>query len=178
MRRVYSNVGMELLAERVEAAVAMPFGTYLREAIVLPLNLAATTLQGSAAKDARSSVADMARIVFQLLRPNGLLDDQTIANATTVQYPGLRGVLPGYGSQDPNDWGLGFEIRSNKHPHWTGSRNSSETYGHFGQSGTMFWIDPVARLGLVALADEPFGPWAVAAWPTLSDAVLAAAQEP
>jgi hypothetical protein len=37
----------------------------------------------------------------------------------------------------------------------------------------MFWIDPVAGIGLIALADEPFGPWAAAAWPALSDAVLA-----
>ena len=34
-----------------------------------------------------------------------------------------------------------------KSPHWTGSHNSPQTYGHFGQGGTMLWIDPVARLG-------------------------------
>jgi len=154
----------------------MPFGDYLQQALGHPLELTATTLTGSAAKDGRSSVADMAHVIAQLLRPNGLLDERTIAAATQVQYPGLRGVLPGFGVQDPNDWGLGFEIRSNKQPHWTGSRNSPATYGHFGQSGTMFWIDPEANLGLVALSDEPFGPWAMAAWPTLSDAVLAAAR--
>ncbi len=37
----------------------------------------------------------------------------------------------------------------------------------------MMWVDPSVGLGLVALSDEPFGPWAAAAWPTLSDAVLA-----
>jgi CubicO group peptidase (beta-lactamase class C family) len=92
-----------------------------------------------------------------------------------VQYPGLRGVLPGFGSQNPNDWGLGFEIRGSKEPHWTGTTNSPATFGHFGQSGTMFWIDPAAQLGLVALTDRSFGPWAADAWPRLSDAVLAAA---
>jgi hypothetical protein len=38
----------------------------------------------------------------------------------------------------------------------------------------MFWIDPQVRLGLVALTDTAFGPWAAEAWPALSDAVLAA----
>jgi CubicO group peptidase (beta-lactamase class C family) len=178
IRRVYSNVGIEMLGELVEAAVAMPFSAYLREALVLPLGLQATTLDGSPAKDGRSSVADLARVVTEMLAPQGLLHPSTVADATSVQYPGLRGVLPGFGGQDPNDWGLGFEIRSSKQPHWTGSGNSIATFGHFGQSGTMFWIDPVARLGLIALTDEPFGPWAAQAWPALSDAVLTAAKRP
>jgi CubicO group peptidase (beta-lactamase class C family) len=81
--------------------------------------------------------------------------------------------VPGYGAQDPNDWGLGVEIRGHKTPHWTGTANSPGTYGHFGQSGTMAWVDPVANVGLVALTDRDFGPWAKDAWPALSDAVLA-----
>ncbi len=95
------------------------------------------------------------------------------ADASEVQYPGLRGVLPGFGAQDPNDWGLGFEIRGTKSPHWTGTHNSPRTFGHFGQSGTMLWVDPDAQLGLVALTDRNFGPWAAEAWPVLADAVLA-----
>ena len=87
---------------------------------------------------------------------------------------GYGGVLPGFGGQAHNDWGLGFEIRADKSPHWTGSANSPATFGHFGQSGTMFWIDPAVGLGLVALTDHDFGPWAAQAWPALSDAVLAA----
>ncbi len=51
-------------------------------------------------------------------------------------------MLPGFGVQRPNDWGLGFEIRDAKSPHWTGSANSGRTYGHFGQSGTFIWVDP------------------------------------
>ena len=83
-------------------------------------------------------------------------------------------MLPGFGAQDPNDWGLGFEIRGTKSPHWTGTHNSPRTFGHFGQSGTMLWIDPEAELGLVALSNRDFGPWAAEAWPVLADAVLAA----
>jgi CubicO group peptidase (beta-lactamase class C family) len=175
VRRVYSNVGIERAADLVAAGAGLPFERYLDEALVRPLGLSATSLPGSAARDGVSTVADLARVVAELLRPTGLLDPQTLTEATSVQYPGLRGVLPGFGGQAHNDWGLGFEIRDHKSPHWTGSANSPATYGHFGQSGTMFWVDPAARLGLVALTDEPFGPWAAQAWPRLSDAVLAAA---
>jgi CubicO group peptidase (beta-lactamase class C family) len=53
-------------------------------------------------------------------------------------------------------------------------RNSPSTFGHFGGAGTFLWVDPVARIALAALTDRPFGPWALDAWPALSDAVLIA----
>jgi len=173
-RRVYSNVGINRLALLVEQAVEMPFAAYLAEAVVTPLRLQSTTLPGSAAAGGLSTVDDLARVAYELLAPSGLLHPETLAEATSVQYPGLRGVLPGFGHQDPNDWGLGLEIRGTKHPHWTGTHNSPRTYGHFGQSGSMLWIDPDAGVGLVALADRAFGEWAALAWPTLADAVLSA----
>lgn len=172
-RRVYSNVGIELAAELVERATDMPFATYLDEAVLRPLGLAATSLPGSPARDGISTVADLARIAQEMLSSTGLLSAQMMGDARSVQFPGLRGVLPGFGGQDPNDWGLGFEIRSGKSPHWTGSANSPQTFGHFGQSGTMLWIDPQVRLALVVLTDRDFGDWAREAWPALSDAVLA-----
>jgi CubicO group peptidase (beta-lactamase class C family) len=172
-RRVYSNVGVELAAKLVEDATGMPFTAYLDEAVLRPLRLSATSLDGSPARDGVSSVADLAQVVQELLSPTGLLSAPTLADLATVQYPGLRGVLPGFGAQDPNDWGLGVEIRGHKSPHWTGTTNSAGTYGHFGQSGTMMWIDPAVRLGVVALTDRDFDDWAREAWPALSDAVLA-----
>ncbi|HEY2299162.1 MAG TPA: serine hydrolase domain-containing protein [Jatrophihabitans sp.] len=171
-RRIYSNVGIERAGALVEAATDMPFATYLTEAVAGPLRLRATSLPGSPARDGVSTAADLARVLHELLSPTGLLSTQTLCDATSVQFPGLRGVLPGFGAQDPNDWGLGFEIRATKSPHWTGAHNSPDTYGHFGQAGTMLWVDPVAKVGLVALTDRDFGPWAAQAWPVLSDAVL------
>jgi CubicO group peptidase (beta-lactamase class C family) len=171
-RRVYSNVGINRLAHLVEQGVEMPFADYLSEAVLRPLQLAATTLPGSAAAGGVSTVDDLARVAFELLSPTGLLHPDTLADATSVQFPGLRGVLPGFGSQDPNDWGLGLEIRGTKHPHWTSPRNSPRTFGHFGQSGSMLWVDPDARVALVSLADRPFGEWAAQAWPKLADLVL------
>jgi CubicO group peptidase (beta-lactamase class C family) len=176
VRRVYSNTGIDLAGDLVTEATGINFSSYFTQALVEPLALTNTSLPGLPSRDGISSVADIARVITELLNPSGLLSRAALADLSSVQYPGLRGVLPGFGQQDPNDWGLGFEIRGHKSPHWTGLRNSPATYGHFGQRGTMFWIDPEANLGLVALADRDFGPWAAEAWPALSDAVLAAAQ--
>jgi CubicO group peptidase (beta-lactamase class C family) len=173
-RRIYSNVGIDALADQIATAAGMSFVDYFREAVGEPLRLEATTTGALASRDGISTVADLAQVAFELLAPTGLLHPTTLAAATSVQFPGLRGVLPGYGPQAANDWGLGFEIKAAKTPHWTGATNSARTYGHFGQAGTMLWVDPDARLGLVALTDRPFGDWARAAWPTLSDTVLAA----
>lgn len=81
-------------------------------------------------------------------------------------------MLPGFGRKSPNDWGLGFELRGHKAPHWTGARSSPETFGHFGQSGTFLWVDPVAGCASVALTDLDFGEWAKEAWPAFTDAIL------
>lgn len=175
-RRVYSNVGIEFAARLVERATDMPFSDYLAGAVLDPLGMRGTYVNGSPARDGVSRVSDLARVLAELLTSTGLLAPETRADLATVQYPGLRGVLPGYGGQPHNDWGLGFEIRADKSPHWTGATNSPKTFGHFGQSGTMLWLDPDASLALVALTDRAFGEWAIEAWPRLSDAVLAAAR--
>ena len=173
-RRIYSNVGIEVMGERVEHASGIPFADYVHQAVFEPLAMTGSSLAGSPARDGISTVDDFSSLLASLVAgPSGWLHATTLDAATTVQFPGLRGVVPGYGMQNPNDWGLGFEIRSAKSPHWTGSTNSPATYGHFGQAGTMFWVDPTAGLGLVALTDRDFGPWAAQAWPQLSDAVLA-----
>jgi CubicO group peptidase (beta-lactamase class C family) len=89
-----------------------------------------------------------------------------------VQFPGLDGVLPGFGRQEPNDWGLTFELRDHKSPHWTGSTNSPRTFGHFGQSGTFLWIDPDLGAACGVLTNRDFGDWAKAVWPAFSDSVV------
>lgn len=172
-RRIYSNAGFEALGELLYAESGIPFADYLDEAVFEPLGMTASRLDGSPAAGGVSTASDLSRFAAELQAPT-LLSADALAEATRVAYPGLRGVLPGYGVQPHNDWGLGFEIRDEKSPHWTGARNSPATFGHFGQSGTFLWVDPAARLALVALADRDFGPWAVGAWPPFSDGVLAA----
>jgi CubicO group peptidase (beta-lactamase class C family) len=173
-RRVYSNYGFAVLAETVQEAAGIEFSRYLTEAVLEPLGMTATRLDGGAATagyGATSTVADLAAFATDLLSP-ATVSPEMHAEAIRVQFPGLDGVLPGYGVQRPNDWGLGFEIRDSKAPHWTGARNSPASYGHFGQSGTLIWADPVARLALVVLTDRDFGDWALPLWPALSDSVL------
>jgi CubicO group peptidase (beta-lactamase class C family) len=173
-RRIYSNYGFAVLAETVQQATGIEFGGYLTEAVLEPLGMAATRLDGGAQAagfGATSTVADLAVFAGDLLTP-ATVSAQMHADATTVQFPGLNGVLPGYGQQRPNDWGLGFEIKDAKSPHWTGAKNSARSYGHFGQSGTFIWADPAAKLALVVLTDRDFGEWALPTWPSLADAVI------
>jgi len=173
-RRIYSNYGFTVLAETVERESGIEFGRYLAEAVCEPLSMTSTRLDGGAEAagfGVSSTVADLASFARELLRP-AIVSPQMHADATTVQFPGLDGVLPGYGVQRPNDWGLGFEIRDAKSPHWTGTLNSASTYGHFGQSGTFIWVDAEADLALVVLTDRDFGEWALEIWPALSDAVI------
>jgi CubicO group peptidase (beta-lactamase class C family) len=133
-----------------------------------------TTLQlrGSAGSGASGTLADLAALAHELQQP-ARVAGETLTEATMVQFPGLAGVLPGFGRQEPNDWGLGFELRDGKSPHWTGAANAPQTFGHFGRSGTFLWVDPVAGIALGALTDLAFGDWAIDAWPRLADAVLA-----
>jgi CubicO group peptidase (beta-lactamase class C family) len=173
-RRVYSNYGFAVLAETIQQASAIEFDRYLTEAVFEPLRMTATRLDGGAQAagfGATSTVADLAAFAGDLLCP-ATVSPEMHAEATAVQFPGLEGVLPGYGVQRPNDWGLGFEIRDAKTPHWTGAKNSAQTFGHFGQTGTFIWADPVPKLALVVLTDRDFGPWALPIWPALADAVI------
>ena len=170
-RRVYSNVGFETLAEHIAERAEMPFAAYLAAGLLQPLGMRAE-LRGSPAADLHGSLDDLLLFAGELQQPT-LVAPETLAEATTVQFPGLAGVLPDLGRFDPNDWGLGFELRDDKSPHWTGARNSPRTFGHFGGSGTFLWVDPDAQLALGVLTDREFGGWAKEAWPRLSDAVLA-----
>lgn len=170
-RRIYSDAGFDVLGETLAARAEMPFGEYLRAAVLEPLGLRAR-LDGRPGSGLHGSLDDLLALGRELLVPT-LVSSETLAEATAVQFPGLVGVLPGFGRQEPNDWGLGFELRDRKSPHWTGSRNSGRTFGHFGRSGAFLWVDPDAGVALGCLADLDFGEWAIAAWPALSDAVLA-----
>jgi CubicO group peptidase (beta-lactamase class C family) len=172
-RRIYSNTGFEQLAAHVERAAGMAFADYVREGVCEPLGMRAE-LRGSPASRMHGTLDDMLLLAQELLAPT-LVAPETLAEATTVQFAGLGGVLPGFGRWDPNDWGLGFELKDAKSPHWTGARNSPRTFGHFGGAGTFLWIDPERRLACALLTDREFGDWALEAWPRLSDDVLAEA---
>ena len=170
-RRIYSNAGIEAAAELVAARAEMPFAEYLRASVLEPLSLVGE-LRSSPAWGYTGPLDDLLKLGRELLAPT-LVVPETLAEATSTQFPGLAGVLPSWGRMDPNDWGLAFELRDEKQPHWTGARNSPRTFGHFGAAGTFLWVDPDAGVACCVLTDREFGDWAKEAWPRLSDAVLA-----
>jgi CubicO group peptidase (beta-lactamase class C family) len=172
-RRIYSNPGYDVLGEIVADRTGRPFGEVLSEWVLGPLGMQHTHLVDRPSQGLEGPLADLARFAHELLRPT-LVHAATLAEATTVAFPGLSGVVPGVGRYDPCDWGLGFELHDGKAAHWMGQRNSPASYGHFGGTGTFLWIDPDVQTGLIALTDRDFGAWALEAWPRISDEVLAA----
>ena len=172
-RRIYSNRGIEIVADIIAARSGQPFERLLADEVCLPLGMTGTRLEGSPAWGAVGPLSDLMNLAVELASPS-LVDDDLLAEATRVAFPGLSGVVPGFGRQPNCDWGLGFEIKDSKTPHWTGARNSPRTFGHYGRSGSFLWVDPEAGLTCAALADRDFGEWAKQAWPRFSDDLLAA----
>jgi CubicO group peptidase (beta-lactamase class C family) len=169
IRRIYSNTGFDVLGDFVAERAEMPFDEYLRRAVLDPLGMQAD-LRGPPASGLWGTLDDLLLLEGELEAPT-LVAPETLAEATSVQFPGLAGVIPEMGRFDPNDWGLGFELKDEKPGHWSGTKTSPRTFGHWGGSGTFLWVDPEAELALGVLTDLEFGAWAKEAWPRLSDAV-------
>ena len=170
-RRLYSNYGIEVAATLVAERAQMPFAEYLRGAVLDPLGLVGE-LHGSPAWGYRGPLDDLLRLGGELLAPT-VVAQESLDEATSVQFPGLAGVLPSWGRMEPNDWGLAFELRDDKSPHWTSAYNSPRTFGHFGAAGTFVWVDPELGAACGVLTDKEFGDWAIEAWPRFSDRVVA-----
>ena len=177
-RRIYSNVGFRVLAEAVADAAGTSFAGWLSASVLDPLEMSATRLvhrrgiDGDPAAGAASTLDDLARLARCLLdRGDPVVGRELFAEATTVQFPGLAGLVPGVGRFDPCDWGLGFELHDAKRPHWMGDRRSPSAFGHFGATGCFLWVDPDAGLAAAAVTDRDFddAKWAMSAWPPWSD---------
>jgi len=182
-RRIYSNMGFRVLAEAVADAVGTTFGAWLAASVLEPLGMAATGLatrrgvEDDPAAGAISTLDDLGRLARCLLgRGTPVVGRELFSEATSVQFPGLAGLVPGVGRFDPCDWGLGFELHDGKRPHWMGDRRSAAAFGHFGVSGCFLWVDPDAELACAAVSDRPFDDdrWAMATWPAWSDRLPAA----
>jgi CubicO group peptidase (beta-lactamase class C family) len=176
--RIYSNTGIEMAADAVAAEAGMPFEEYVAVGVFEPLGMLHTSLRGSPAHGVWSTAGDLVAFLREVTDPR-LVSPELGAEATRPQYPELGGIVPGVGRFERSPWGLGFEIRGGKQPHWTGAQNSAATFGHFGGTGTMMWIDPDVRpsghLGVIALTDRPFDEWgstALASWRLLADTVI------
>jgi CubicO group peptidase (beta-lactamase class C family) len=168
-RRIYSNEAFRALADHLAARAEMPFSDYVQVAVCVPLGIGLDP-HGDPGSGMHASLDDVLAIGRELLRP-ALVAPETLDEMTSVQFPGLSGVLPDHGRFDPLDWGLGVQLNIPT-PSWMGSRVSRRAFGHFGGSGTFLWVDPEAGVVCAALTDREFAEWAKEAWPRLSDAVL------
>jgi CubicO group peptidase (beta-lactamase class C family) len=169
-RRIYSNEGFRVLAGQLETRAEMPFPDYVRAAVCEPLRLGLDPT-GDPGSGMHASLEDVLALGRELLEAT-IIAGETLAEMTSVQFPGLRGVLPDYGRFEPLDWGLGVQLNT-RPPSWMGTKTSERAFGHFGGSGTFLWVDPEHAAACAALTDREFGDWAKEAWPRFSDAVLA-----
>lgn len=167
-RRIYTNYGFEVLGEELADRVGMPIQDWIKESVLEPLGMEDTRINGSIAHSGRATADDIARLALELLNPT-LVDRELAVEATRPAFVELTGILPGYGKQQENWWGLGFEMKGAKEPHWLGETFSARTYGHFGQSGSFLWIDPEIRKAGVFLGAEKFSETHKALWPALTD---------
>src|SRR5580704_17301626 len=96
--RIYSNIGYEMLAETLAERTQMAFTDYLTGAVIAPLHMTGTALlpDSSPASGAEGPLHDLLTLATELLAPS-LVSPATMAEAASVAFPGLRGVLPGYG---------------------------------------------------------------------------------
>lgn len=167
-RRIYSNLGFELMAEYIASQVGQPFSQWATEQVIEPLELDSVSLPGSPAYGAQGNVLDVLALGSELLAPS-LISAELAAQASQVQFPGLMGVVPGYGSHKPSDWGYGYEIKGTKSPHWTPQSAAPETFGHFGASGSYLLVDPVNSLVAAFLGEKDFGETHRELWPQLGE---------
>jgi CubicO group peptidase (beta-lactamase class C family) len=174
-RRIYSNVGFQILAGCLAERSGRRWEEVVAETVTGPLGMTATSVPegGSAASAAVGPVRDLLALGRELLSPS-IISSSGLDAATQVAFPGLPGVVPGIGRFEHCDWGLGFEVKDSKEPHWTATLGSPSTFGHFGRSGSFLWVDPVAGVACATAGGPPFGPWALEKWPQLSDEVLRA----
>lgn len=178
-RRLYSSAGFDIIADAIREAAEMQFSRYLRAATFEPLGMESSALHGSAGHGGEGSVADLMRFADEIIDP-AVLHPDTVAEALTVQFPGLDGVVPGYGRQKPADWGLGFQIYS--HPEsrnglWFGESMPDDVAGHFGQAGTFLWLHRPTGRAAIALTDRPFGDWAKPLWSDFNDELWRALED-
>ena len=85
-RRIYSNRGIEIVADLVAARSGQPFERLLADEVCLPLGLAATRLEGSPAWGAVGPLTDLMNLAVELASPS-LVDENLLAEATRWPSP-------------------------------------------------------------------------------------------
>ena len=105
--------------------------------------------------------ADLGRFAALMLN-GGTLGGRTIFSAATVgaavrnQLEPMRDVPEEDRRCKP--WGLGWRLNWPAHSENFGDLLSPETFGHWGATGTVFWIDPRNEAWAVLLTTQPMEP--------------------
>lgn len=171
-KRIYSNRGIELLGQVLEQATGYQLDRWVELSVLEPLGLASILIPGSPAHSGMGNAVDLAAFTRELAAPT-LVSADTAKLFTSVAFPGLSGVLPGYGKQNPCDFALGFEVYDAKQPHWLSSAQSMQTFGHFGQAGSFIWVDPATGRSAAFLGAKPFSQIHKRLWPLLNQQIAA-----
>ena len=171
-RRIYSNAGFDALAAHIADAVGMEFADWMLREVTLPLGMDRTDVTGRPSAGALASIEDLLIFGREVLRPT-LIPAALRDLALTVSHPGLRGIVPGYGSYPDNQWGLGFELKDSKSPHWMSDTLPPETAGHFGALGSFLLIDLSRDVAAAFLSGVPFGEEHKRIWPALTEEIVA-----
>ncbi|MDQ4044425.1 MAG: beta-lactamase family protein [Chloroflexota bacterium] len=83
------------------------------------------------------------------------LQDEVKAQMVVDNTGGVPGGVDSAGLYwDEGAWGLGWEVKGSKRNHPTGALTSEGTWCHWGQSGTMVWVDPARELGLAVFGNR------------------------
>jgi len=164
VRRVYSNVGIDLAAAYFAPDDPIE---WVRDTALTPLGFSGA-YRDRVCAGIEGSAQEMVALANELLVPR-LMSAASQRRMLEPFLPELSGITPPFGRQTPNWWGMGPELKGGKE-HWMGHWPSA-SFGHFGRSGAMLLCDPTTNLFIVATSTEPFGPWALDLWPTWIDRV-------
>ncbi len=100
-----------------------------------------------------------------------ILSNATIAASTENQLVFMKDVPDEDRRFRP--WGLGWRLQWASHANTFGDLVSTSTYGHWGATGTMLWIDPERESFALILSTQPLEPNG-APFQRLSNAIVAA----
>jgi CubicO group peptidase (beta-lactamase class C family) len=81
---------------------------------------------------------------------------ETVAMMMRPQVSGIPGRVGALYQWSAVEWGIGWDVKGAKRPHWSGSLTSDQTISHEGFAGTLVWVDPTRELLAVLFTNHTF----------------------
>ena len=167
-RRIYSNAGIEVAAERIAAHAEMPFSEYLSKAVLKPLGMRPSC--AARRRGLHGTLDDLAALVRELFAPTLVAprpSPRRRASSSRASPASSR-------SRPLRPQRLGTRLRAEGREAAALLRDADLT-AHLRPLGWKRHVllgRPGAEPGARALTDLEFGDWAKEAWPVFSDAVV------